>query len=441
MMNRLAELYIFEQEPEERRVPGQSRWWSSIHLGKQVPFSFARGFLLASDIMFLSVAIVILVTTHAAVITIALMELLFVSLCVLLMVARAFKNFMPVVGTYLAIISLSIILNLAFPRTWGILGLYTLCVIVFYRFPFKWSLPFALLCILALITTGGAMQFLPLPHLVSRATLELNVFISACLCWFGWTLRSQYVLVVRLHEVQQQLRAEMKRSEELATERERTRIARDIHDVLSHSLAVLSIQVQAARHLMTRDPERLSEKLDDRAALSRESITESRRVVGLLRDQPLSSSGHDDLSANLRSIAATFNERTGIHCRFDENGTAHKLDARQRETLQLALREMLTNAHRHGSAKTVWIALRWRETSLILEVRDDGVGANTMHMETLGGETASAVGGHHGLQGMRERAIALGGEVEAEPSETCGFIVSLKLPYDQAREKLVQKGK
>ncbi len=233
----------------------------------------------------------------------------------------------------------------------------------------------------------------------------------------------------------------MKRSEELATERERTRIARDIHDVLSHSLAVLSIQVQAARHLITRDPERLAEKLDDMAALIREGISESRRVVGLLRDAPVSPSGQDDLSASLRSIATTFNERTGISCRFGESGTAHKLSSQQRETLQLALREMLTNAHRHGASKTAEITLRWREASLILAVCDDGMGANNSLVETLGKETVNSVGGHHGLQGMRERTAVLGGEIEAQQTETGGFMITLKLPYENDSERLVQKSK
>src|SRR6266853_45502 len=124
-----------------------------------------------------------------------------------------------------------------------------LFVNVFYRFPLRWSLPLAGVSILALITTDGALRLLPAPHPGNAGLLAFNLALACGLCWFGWTRRTQYLLVVRLHETQEQLREQMKRSEELATERERTRIARDIHDVLSHSLAVLSIQVQAARHL------------------------------------------------------------------------------------------------------------------------------------------------------------------------------------------------
>jgi len=241
--------------------------------------------------------------------------------------------------------------------------------------------------------------------------------------------------------VQEQLRQQMMRSEELATERERTRSARDIHDVLSHSLAVLSIQVQAARHLITRDPERLAAKLDDMAVLIRESITESRRVVGLLREKAPTPSGQDDLGASLRSIATTFNERTGVHSRLEESGTPHKVSPQQRETLQLALRETLTNAHRHGAAQTVWITLRWREASIILEMHDDGMGANAAQTDTFSEEMSNGAGGHHGLQGMRERVAALGGEVEAGPAETGGFTVTLRLPYEQSGERAAQEVK
>jgi signal transduction histidine kinase len=170
------------------------------------------------------------------------------------------------------------------------------------------------------------------------------------------------------------------------------------------------------------------------ATLIRESMTESRRVVGLLREKPPTLSEQDDLGADLRSMATTFNERTGIHCRFEESGTPHTVSPQQRETLQLALREMLTNAHRHGAAQTVWITLQWREGGIFLGVRDDGMGTNAAQTDTFAEEMGNGVGGHHGLQGMRERAAALGGEVEAGPAEMGGFMATLRLPCEQPSE-------
>ena len=434
-------LYIFEMIPKEQRAPGKARWWSNVQQGKQVPYAFARGFMLTSDILLLGLVVAIGATSHATGIITAGLEVHFVGMWVLLLISRLVRQFLLAVGIYLVVIGLGIVLNVVFPGTWGSVAFYALCVVLLYRFPPEWSLPLAVACILALVTTDGAVRILPVQHAGNTGLLAFSLALAGALCWFGWTRRTQYLLVVRLNETQEQLREQMVRSEELATERERTRIARDIHDVLSHSLAVLSIQVQAARQLVTRDPERLASKLDDMATLIRESITESRRVVGLLREKPATLSGPDDLGAGLRSIATTFNERTGIYCRFEESGTAYKINPQQRETLQLALREMLTNAHRHGAAQTVWITLGWREASIILEVRDDGMGASAALTGVSGEEMSNGAGGHHGLQGMRERAAALGGEVEAGPAETGGFTVTLRLPFEQSGERTAQKVK
>ncbi len=443
-MNTLAELYIFEMLPKEQRIPNKVSWWSNVQQGKQVPYAFAHGMLLTSDVGMVIVAVLISITAimaHTPGIVIVGMELLFVSTWVLLVLARRFKQILPIVGVYSAVVVLSILLNLVFPGMWGSVALYILCVTVLYRFPLAWSLPMAGVCILALIITDGVLQLLPVPHVGNSGMLVFNLLLACGLCWFGWTRRSQYLLIMRLHEAQEQLREQLVRNEELAAERERTRIARDIHDVLSHSLAVLSIQVQAARQLRTRDPERLAAKLDDMAALIRESITESRRVVGLLREKSPTPCEQNYLGKNLRSMATTFSERTGIHCRFEESGVSHTLSLQQREALQLALREMLTNAHRHGAAQTVWITLQWREADIILEMRDDGQGVNAAHPTALTEENDNGVGGHHGLQGMRERAESVGGEVEAGPVETGGFIVSLRLPYERTAARFAQRGK
>lgn len=150
----------------------------------------------------------------------------------------------------------------------------------------------------------------------------------------------------------------------------------------------------------------------------------------------------DDLSASLRLIATTFNERTGIHCRMEESGMPHKMSQEQKETLELALREMLTNAHRHGAAQTVWITLHWQKTTLILEARDDGAGANATPQSLLArDERSCGAGGHHGLQGMRERAESLGGEVAAGPMESLGFLVRLSLPFEPSNEKAARREK
>ena len=431
-MNMPKELYIFETTAKEYDANGQEVMGSNILVGKALPYEFARGFLLTNDVIMGGLAFYIGITTQAPVLIRAGLELFFVGTYVLLLFARSTKQFWQAIGMYLVAIGLAVIVNLIFPGVWGSVIIYILFATICYRFPLHWALPLAVLSFFALTATNGVLQ-----HLASQlGALGFNLALITGLCWFGWTRRTQYLLVVRLRETQEQLRKQMARSEELATERERTRIARDIHDVLSHSLAVLSIQVQAARHLRTRDTERLAAKLDEMAVLIRESMTESRRVVGLLREKPTTNATQDELSTSLQSLVLTFNERTGISCSFEENGRPHEVSSQHREILHLALREMLTNAHRHGAAKTIWVTLQWRETDILIEVRDDGMEANGTQTNTFGQE----IGGHRGLQGMRERAATLGGEVNAGPKETGGFLVSIRLPYEQSDERTTKVG-
>ena len=464
-MNRLAALYeftIFVTVPGEQRGAGRAGWWSNAPRSQHVPSSFARAILLTIDAALLVVAGVIGFTTPVRLFTVKLytklppsqhagiaslstivgMELLFLGACALFLLARRCQRFFLVLLIYLVMIGLGMLLNLAFPDTWGDVALFLLCITVLSRFPLAWSLPLSGVCILALITTNGSVPVFPVRPPDTGWTLPSSLVLAGLLCGVGWARRTQLLLILRLQQTQALLREQTRRAEALAAEQERTRIARDIHDVLSHSLSVLSIQVQAARHLLTRDPERLAEKLDDMAALIRESITESRRVVGLLREKPPTATGLDDLSASLRLIATTFNERTGIHCHMQESGIPHKMSQEQKETLELALREMLTNAHRHGAAQNVWITIHWQKTTLILEARDDGAGANATSQSLLArDERSSGAGGHHGLQGMRERAEALGGEVAAGPMEGLGFLVRLSLPFETSNEKAARREK
>ncbi|GHO56812.1 sensor histidine kinase [Ktedonobacter robiniae] len=434
-MNLLPESAIFEVISGEERPAWRWRWWRAVQLGPGVPFAFGRGIALTSDMILVSVLVVIGLSTHASAATVILMELLFAGILALMLVTRLLKHSLLVVCAYLTVLGLGSILNLAFPGAWGNVGFYSLCVITCFRLPRRWSLPLVSLCILAFAFTNGMLSFLPLPQPAYAGVSVFNLILLGALCWFGLNLRAQYRLVVRLHEVQRQLQEQMARNAELAAEHERTRIARDIHDVLSHSLAVLSIQLQAARHLLTHNPERLASKLDDMAALLRESITESRQVVGLLRVQPAAHARSENLGESLSLLASTFNERTGIHCHFSESGAPQQVSAQQWETLHQALREMLTNAHRHGTAEAAEITLRWQDTNLSLAVHDNGQGS----AQTAQGTESINVGGHHGIEGMRERAMALDGEVIAGPAVEGGFTVTLHLPLQPPVANTMQK--
>jgi len=96
-----------------------------------------------------------------------------------------------------------------------------------------------------------------------------------------------------------------------------------------------------------------------------------------------------------------------------------------------SLQEALTNAHRHGSAQHVWVDLRWHDEQVTLQVRDDGQGQGPIEQYN---------GTHHGLQGMRERATTLGGELQAGPQTGGGFAVTLSLPLGRKDRSRSQEG-
>lgn len=297
----------------------------------------------------------------------------------------------------------------------GNFGLFALCGYNCYRLPSRWAWPVMATSGIALAETNGLHTLFQEQHLNAGSSLVTALLIAAFLCWIGWTRRSRDMLVLELRQVQEQLRREMAQTEQLAVTRERTRIARDMHDVLAHSLTMLSVQVQAARQLLHQHPERLAAKLDDIAALLRESTGESRRVVRLLRETTISSRANGDVSTRLRGVFERFGERTGIRCVFAEQGTSQHVSGKHAERLQYALQEALTNIHRHGAARNVWAELRWDDVQLSLQVRDDGQG--TTASEQRSGESS----GHHGLQGMHERATTLSGELAQHHKPMVGF--------------------
>lgn len=147
--------------------------------------------------------------------------------------------------------------------------------------------------------------------------------------------------------------------------------------MLAHTLTILSVQIQAARQLVRQDPEHLASKLDEMASLLKESMAESRRVVGLLREPIHAPSEKNSVDSILRMLMERFGERTGVRCVFEEKGIVSMLNEKQVETLQFALQAALTNAHRHGSAQHVWVELDWSDSVVTLQVRDDGQGETT----------------------------------------------------------------
>jgi signal transduction histidine kinase len=204
---------------------------------------------------------------------------------------------------------------------------------------------------------------------------------------------------------------------ELAVEAERARIARELHDVVSHSISVVAIQTQAVRRRLGPDHAREAADLEGVETTARQAMAEMRRLLGVLRagdgdSLPLAPQPGLDQLPRLLDRA----RETGLDVRLDVDGTPVPLPPGIDLAAYRVVQEALTNAMRHAAADAVDVRLSWGERDLELRVEDDGVGA------------ASANGHGHGLFGMRERVALYGGTVETGVRPGGGFAVRARLP-------------
>jgi signal transduction histidine kinase len=228
-------------------------------------------------------------------------------------------------------------------------------------------------------------------------------------------------LAVRLREANLQAEAllvELEQSRAIETRAaglaERQRLAREMHDVLAHSLSGLLLQLEGARMLATENPDdaRLPDAIDRAHHLGKTGLEEARRAIGMLRDDQLPG------PEGLAELAAQFEEDRGIPCRLTVSGDEHPLGSEARLALYRVAQEALTNIARHARPDRVEVQLAYQPTATRLRVEDVAVTNAT---------PLTRAGNGYGLTGMRERAELLGGTLTAEP--TCsGFRVELEVP-------------
>ena len=429
-MMQSSEVKIFIAASNQKKPLGIGKPFGNLVVVGNPTKLLTESIVLTSDTLSLVWAITIIFSLqHSPLAILLLAEGLFLVSVLALYLARKSAHVPTIFAYYAIVLFLNILLNIFFDGKWGDMGLYILCGYAIYRFPPSWAWLIVVAVIATLVATHGLNSIFQIHTTSNVLSLLLPLLIVALVCWIAWTRRARHLLILELQQVQAQLRAQIARTEELATARERARIARDIHDVLAHTLTILSIQVQAARQLVQSHPDKLATKLDDMASLLRESIAESRRVVGLLRETAIAPATLGDMGKQLQTMVERFDERTGIRCTFTEDGTPVTLQDKQAETLQFALQEALTNAHRHGAARTVKVELHWQPETVMLYAHDDGQGE---------GKSQYTEGTHQGLHGMRERARALGGSLEAGSPEGNGFTVTLSLPLHETQRSPIE---
>jgi signal transduction histidine kinase len=215
-----------------------------------------------------------------------------------------------------------------------------------------------------------------------------------------------------LEKANRRLREHAAQVEELATTKERNRLAREIHDSLGHYLTVVNVQISAAQAIFAQDQARALDHLSKAQMLTKEGLAEVRRSVATLRTattdgRPL----HEALSKLVEQW-----DDAGARATLEVTGAPRPLTPQAELTLYRAAQEALTNVGKHAQASRVRLTLDYRDAASVhLRVEDDGAGAVRLEQG-------------FGLLGIRERAQLLGGEVRVSTKAGEGFCLEVELP-------------
>ena len=221
------------------------------------------------------------------------------------------------------------------------------------------------------------------------------------------------IALEELETTHAQLRQYALRIEDQATLQERNRIAREIHDGIGHTLAAQTIQINNALLFWQTDNDKALTFLKQTKQLAADALLEIRRSISVLRSNPLQGK---PLETAIETLLTSFQQTTGIEpaCKIN---LPHALPAEVNTTVYRLVQESLTNIYKHAHATAVTIQIQQQIGALQLSIDDNGNGFNP---------TQNTTG--FGLQGMRERATALGGQLHLSSQPAKGCRISVTLP-------------
>jgi signal transduction histidine kinase len=225
------------------------------------------------------------------------------------------------------------------------------------------------------------------------------------------------------------VRLELERDQQasLAAAAERARVAREMHDVVSHNIQVMVTLADAAA--AARDPKRAAEAMHEVSGTGRQALTDMRRMLGVLREETAPASpapvpyapqpGLDELGALAERVRGA-----GLPVSVEESGLPFVVSGAAGLTVYRIVQEALTNALKHADQPaSVEVRLEYRDPDLSVQVTDDGRPQANGNGNGYGNGSSPAPGGGHGVVGMAERAAAFGGTLEAGPTRAGGWQV------------------
>ncbi|MDQ2888711.1 MAG: sensor histidine kinase, partial [Chloroflexota bacterium] len=229
-----------------------------------------------------------------------------------------------------------------------------------------------------------------------------------------------------LEEAHRQLAQSVVQEQELAVLRERTRLAREMHDTIGHALVLISVKLEAAQRLRERNPERCDRELESTKAIARETMTALRASIADLRSPALE---HEPMQHALSRSARELAQRSGLSVTYTFQADIDLLPAAIEETLWKVCQEAFTNIEKHAHASHVQVHISRQDEKLLLHIHDDGIGLPPAlcQPDRDGSFVYSNAAGHYGLRGMLERTEAIGGHLMLRSGKEQGTTIEIEL--------------
>jgi signal transduction histidine kinase len=303
------------------------------------------------------------------------------------------------------------------------LGLLLAVYTVASSYPHRTSLRALLICIVAMSAAAlvGIQQ-----TGVSDGFANVAFTLVYVLPWvLGENTYHRRRHLVETEERAERAEQERERETRQAVTDERTRIARELHDVVAHAMSVMVVQAGAGRRVLAEHPDKTAEALANIELTGRDGLAEMRRLLGVLRQDDPATDGRNGAPqlapqpglSGIDDLAERW-QQAGLPVTVEVEGTSRPLPTGADLSAYRIIQEALTNAFKHAGAAHVTVRLTFDDAGLQIDVIDDGRGAS-VPLDDSGG---------HGLIGMRERVAIFGGSVQAGPRPGGGFAVQARLP-------------
>jgi signal transduction histidine kinase len=275
------------------------------------------------------------------------------------------------------------------------------------------------------------LVFLARPDTLGDRTTLLGDLVAVAAAWWlgdGTRRRQDAIAAARQRAVElERAREELART---AVVEERLRIARELHDVVAHSMSIVAVQSGVGAHVLDSQPEEARKALAAVEVTSRQALSEMRRLLGVLRQEaePAGSLAPSPGLAEVDALAAEV-AKAGARVEVRIEGTRPELPLGLDLSAYRIVQEALTNVVRHAGPATARVRIRYAVDAVDLEVVDDGVGSANGRQESASDRQIRRSAGH-GILGMRERAALYGGTLDAGPLAGGGFRVAAHLPVE-----------